>query len=90
MRQDIKNYVFYEIYPNSFKDNNNDGYGDLKGIISKLDYVKGLGVRSYYKVAYTYFNEIQEMLNQGVDEEEIREFCFDRDDSFNHCGFPPW
>ena len=44
MRQDIKNYVFYEIYPNSFKDNNNDGYGDLKGIISKLDYVKGLGV----------------------------------------------
>ena len=40
MRQDIKNYVFYEIYPNSFKDNNNDGYGDLKGIISKLDYVE--------------------------------------------------
>ena len=44
MRQDIKNYVFYEIYPNSFKDSNNDGYGDLKGIIEKLDYVAGLGV----------------------------------------------
>ena len=52
-----------------------------------LKYVKGLGVASYYKVAYTYFNEIQEMLNQGVDEEEIRQFCFDRDDSFNFTLF---
>ena len=52
-----------------------------------LKYVKGLGVRSYYKIAYTYFNEIQDMLNQGVDEEEIRQFCFDRDNSFNFTLF---
>src|SRR5438270_9573489 len=36
--------VFYEIYPRSFADSNNDGLGDLKGIASKLDYLKDLGV----------------------------------------------
>ncbi len=36
--------VFYEVYPRSFADSNNDGIGDLKGITSKLDYVKQLGV----------------------------------------------
>jgi alpha-glucosidase len=36
--------VFYEIYPRSFTDSNNDGVGDLKGIASKLDYLKDLGV----------------------------------------------
>jgi alpha-glucosidase len=36
--------VFYEIYPRSFADSNNDGVGDLKGIASKLDYLKNLGV----------------------------------------------
>jgi alpha-glucosidase len=36
--------VFYEIYPRSFADSNNDGIGDLKGIASKLDYLKSLGV----------------------------------------------
>lgn len=38
------NPVLYEIYPRSFIDSDNDGYGDLKGIISKLDYLKELGV----------------------------------------------
>jgi len=36
--------VFYEIYPRSFADSNNDGVGDLKGIALKLDYLKDLGV----------------------------------------------
>ena len=36
--------VFYEIYPRSFADSNNDGLGDLKGITSKLDYLHQLGV----------------------------------------------
>ncbi len=39
-----QNAVFYEIYPRSFADSNNDGIGDLKGIASKLDYLKDLGV----------------------------------------------
>lgn len=36
--------VIYQIYPKSFKDANNDGIGDIKGIIEKLDYLKNLGV----------------------------------------------
>jgi alpha-glucosidase len=36
--------VFYEIYPRSFADSDNDGFGDLNGIASKLDYLKQLGV----------------------------------------------
>lgn len=36
--------VFYEIYPRSFADSNDDGLGDLKGITSKLDYLHQLGV----------------------------------------------
>jgi alpha-glucosidase len=36
--------VFYEVYPRSFADSNNDGVGDLKGITSKLGYLHDLGV----------------------------------------------
>ena len=36
--------VAYQIYPKSFCDTNGDGIGDLRGIISKLDYLKELGV----------------------------------------------
>ena len=39
-----RNAVFYQIYPQTFCDSDGDGIGDLPGIISKLDYVKSLGV----------------------------------------------
>ncbi len=34
----------YQIYPASFKDSNGDGLGDIQGMISKLDYIKALGI----------------------------------------------
>ena len=39
-----KEGVVYQVYPRSFKDSNNDGIGDLQGLVSKLDYIKSLGV----------------------------------------------
>lgn len=39
-----KESVVYQIYPRSFCDSNHDGIGDLRGIISKLDYLKLLGI----------------------------------------------
>jgi oligo-1,6-glucosidase len=39
-----KETVVYQLYPRSFQDSNGDGVGDLKGIISRLDYLKSIGV----------------------------------------------
>ena len=40
----FKNSTVYQIYPRSFCDSNGDGIGDIRGIISKLDYLKELGI----------------------------------------------
>lgn len=40
--------IFYQIYPQSFKDSNADGIGDFQGIISKLDYIAGLGCNAIW------------------------------------------
>ncbi len=41
---DFSNKVVYQIYPKSFRDTNGDGFGDIPGIIEKLDYLQELGV----------------------------------------------
>ena len=40
----VKDKVVYQIYPRSFMDSNGDGFGDLKGVTMKLDYLQKLGV----------------------------------------------
>lgn len=44
----FKDAVVYQIYPRSFCDSNGDGIGDIRGIISKLDYLKELGVNAVW------------------------------------------
>lgn len=39
-----KGEIGYEVYPRSFQDTNNDGIGDLQGVIQHLDYLKSLGI----------------------------------------------
>ncbi len=42
--KELENKIIYQIYPKSYKDTTGNGIGDLKGIISKLDYLQDLGV----------------------------------------------
>lgn len=42
-RKWFREMMVYQIWPRSFCDGNNDGIGDLKGVLSKLDYIKSLG-----------------------------------------------
>ena len=44
MNADFRKSTVYQIYPKSFCDTNEDGLGDLRGVIEKLDYIKELGV----------------------------------------------
>ncbi len=45
---DFSKLIVYQIYPRSFMDSNNDGIGDLGGIIQKLDYLKELGINAIW------------------------------------------
>lgn len=47
-----KKTVVYQLYPRSFLDSNGDGIGDLKGIISKLDYIQDLGIETIWFSPY--------------------------------------
>jgi maltose alpha-D-glucosyltransferase/alpha-amylase len=44
----LSDLIIYQIYPQSFLDTNGDGIGDLKGIESKLDYIKSIGVNAIW------------------------------------------
>ncbi len=68
-----KEAVVYQIYPRSFKDSDGDGIGDLKGIISKLDYVKSLGIDAVWlNPIYTSPND-----DNGYDISNYREIMSD-------------
>ncbi|UKJ07775.1 alpha-amylase family glycosyl hydrolase [Solitalea lacus] len=44
----LKTAIFYQIYPQSFQDTNNDGIGDINGITHRLDYIKWLGCNAIW------------------------------------------
>lgn len=44
----ISQAIIYQVYPQSFCDSNGDGIGDLPGLITKLDYIKGLGANTIW------------------------------------------
>jgi len=83
--------IVYQIYPKSFKDDNNDGIGDIKGIISKLDYLKNLGVdilwlTPFYKSPMedngydvADYLTINELFGSNKDMEELIDECKKRD-----------
>ena len=68
-----KEAVIYQIYPRSFKDSDGDGIGDIKGIISKLDYLKSLGIDAVWlNPIYTSPND-----DNGYDISDYREIMKD-------------
>lgn len=48
MKHWLEQSIFYEIYPQSFRDSNHDGIGDIQGIIEKLDYIQALGCNALW------------------------------------------
>lgn len=86
-----KNAVVYQIYPFSYMDSNNDGWGDIEGIISKLDYIKDLGVTAiwfsplYDSPDYDYgydikdYKEIDKKFGSMKDFDRLLKECHKRD-----------
>ena len=57
--------IFYEIYPQSFKDTNGDGIGDFQGIIEKLDISENLDVTLYGSIlVFSLRSEMQDTMLQ--------------------------
>ena len=79
--------IVYQIYPKSFKDSNNDGFGDIKGIIEKLDYLKDLGVDILWLTPYfkspmkdngydvSNYLDVNEMFGSMEDMDRLLEEC---------------
>ena len=85
-----RNAAVYQVYPFSFKDSNNDGWGDIDGIISKLDYIRDLGVTAvwfsplYASPDYDYgydisdYRAIDEKFGTMEDFDRLLEACHQR------------
>ena len=60
-----KEAVIYQIYPKSFYDSNNDGIGDIRGIIEKLPYLRELGITMIW-VSPFYKSPMADMISQII------------------------
>lgn len=80
----LNDAVFYEIYPQSFRDSNGDGIGDFRGIEEKLDYFEALGVNaiwmnpcyesSFYDAGYDVRNHYKAAPRYGTNDDLRRLF----------------
>ncbi|CDO93417.1 unnamed protein product [Kluyveromyces dobzhanskii CBS 2104] len=77
-----KEAVVYQVYPASFKDSNNDGWGDIKGIDSKLEYIKELGVDAIW-ISPFYDSPQEDMGYDIADYEKVWPRYGTNDDIFN-------
>lgn len=66
----VKDKIVYQIYPKSFQDSNHDGWGDIRGVISRLDYLQELGIN------YIWFNPmvVSPQRDNGYDVADYRSF----------------
>ena len=66
----LKDKIVYQIYPKSFQDSNHDGWGDMQGVISRLDYLQELGIN------YIWFNPmiVSPQKDNGYDVADYRQF----------------
>ena len=83
LNKTFKNRIVYQIYPLSFKDSNNDGYGDLQGIISKLDYLKQLGIGMIW-LSPIYESTMKDNGYDIVDYYKINPLFLKQKDDINH------
>ncbi|MBR2762215.1 MAG: alpha,alpha-phosphotrehalase, partial [Solobacterium sp.] len=62
--------IVYQIYPKSFQDSDHDGWGDIRGVISRLDYLRDLGIN------YIWFNPmtVSPQKDNGYDVADYRSF----------------
>ncbi len=82
--------VVYQVYPFSFMDSDNDGWGDIRGIISKLDHIRDLGVNAiwfsplYKSPDYDYgydisdYRDIDEKFGTMADFDELLKLCHEK------------
>ena len=65
-----KDKIVYQIYPKSFQDSNHDGWGDIRGVIRRLDYLQKLGIN------YIWFNPmiVSPQKDNGYDVADYRQF----------------
>ena len=66
----VKDKIVYQIYPKSFQDSNHDGWGDIRGVIRRLDYLQELGIN------YIWFNPmtVSPQRDNGYDVADYRSF----------------
>ncbi|KAF4001140.1 Alpha amylase, catalytic domain family protein [Saccharomyces cerevisiae] len=81
-----KEATIYQIYPASFKDSNNDGWGDLKGITSKLQYIKDLGVDAILGLSVWPTYGTNEDCFELIDKTHKLGMKFITDLVINHCS----